>query len=66
MYVVSHSQITLFFSLILGAGGKSGLAMWDWGQKQMDYRFQPGFDCLENEFDFHTKMASKIVDFCSK
>ena len=33
------------------------------GQEQMDYRFQLGFNRLEDKFGLNTKMASKTVEF---
>ena len=36
------------------------------GQKQMDYKFQRGFNFLEDKFGLDTKMASKIAKFHSK
>ena len=33
------------------------------GKKQMDYRFQPGFNCLEDKFSLNTKIASRITEF---
>ena len=36
------------------------------GQQQTNYKFQPGFDFLEDKFGLDTKMASKIAKFHSK
>ena len=35
-------------------------------QKQMDYRLQAHFNCLEDKFSLNTKMASKIAEFHSE
>ena len=36
-----------------------------WVKSKTDYRFYPGFNCLEDNFDLNTKMVSKTAGFCS-
>ena len=36
------------------------------GQKKIDYKFQPGFNCLKDKFGLNTKMANKFTEFHSE
>ena len=33
------------------------------GQKETDYKFQPGFNCMKDKLGLNTKMARKFAEF---
>ena len=36
------------------------------GQKQMNYKFQPGFNFLKDKFGLNAKMTSNIAEYHSE